>query len=73
MKQTAVQFLVDYLEENFCLRKPSRLKFQEAKEMEKKQIIDFTMDFMGEDNSHESYRRESALNFFEKTFNTNEK
>jgi hypothetical protein len=40
---------------------------------EKEQIIDFTMDFMGEDNGYESYRIESALDLFNKTFNTNEK
>jgi hypothetical protein len=46
---------------------------EKAKEMEKEQMIDFAMDFMGEDNSYESYRRESALDLFNKTFNTNEK
>ena len=46
---------------------------EKAKEMEKEQMIDFTMDFMGEDNACESYRRESALDLFNKTFNTNEK
>ena len=43
---------------------------EKAKEMEKEQMIDFAMDFMGEDNSYESYRRESALDLFNKTFNT---
>ena len=46
---------------------------EKAKEMEKEQMIDFTMDFMGEDNGYESYRRESALDLFNKTFNTSEK
>jgi len=45
---------------------------QSMLEMEKEQMIDFAMDFMGEDNSYESYRRESALDLFNKTFNTNE-
>ena len=40
---------------------------------EKDRMVDFAMDFMGEDNSYESYRRESALDLFNKTFNTNEK
>jgi hypothetical protein len=46
---------------------------QDYLEKEKWQIIDFTMDFMGEDNGYESYRRESALDLFNKTFNTSEK
>jgi hypothetical protein len=46
---------------------------QDYLDKEKEQIIDFTMDFMGEDNGYESYRRESALDLFNKTFNTSEK
>jgi hypothetical protein len=42
MKQTAVEFLIDYLEDNFCLSKASRLKFEEAKEMEKQQLINYS-------------------------------
>jgi hypothetical protein len=82
MKQTAVDFIVTKFNHLTWLRRRGEISevteyerqakfFFEAKEMEKEQMIDFTMDFMGEDNSYESYRRESALDLFNKTFNTN--
>jgi hypothetical protein len=45
----------------------------EMLEKEKGQMIDFALNFMREDNTCESYRRESAFDFFDKTFNTDEK
>jgi len=73
MKQTAVEFLMDKLFDASTMVAEQIQWFEQAKEMEKEQMIDFTMDFMGEDNGHESYRRESALDLFNKTFNTTEK
>ena len=72
MKQTAVEWL-KYLYENQGEYEEFIMddQWKKALEMEKGQMIDFTMDFMGEDNSYESYRRESALDLFNKTFNTN--
>jgi hypothetical protein len=72
MKQSAVEWLVDKLFDPPTLLQEQIEWIEKAKEMEKEQMIDFTMDFMGEDNGYESYRRESALDLFNKTFNTNE-
>jgi hypothetical protein len=71
MKQSVVDWLVDKLFDPPTLLQEQKEWIEKAKEMEKEQMIDFTMDFMGEDNSYESYRRESALDLFNKTFNTN--
>jgi hypothetical protein len=68
MKQTAVEWLVEQIIKEKGL---VDLDIQAAKEMEKEQMIDFTMDFMCKDNSYESYRRASALDLFNKTFNNN--
>lgn len=40
MYQTAIEYLVNYLEENFHLTDEAFLKFKEAKEMEKQQIAE---------------------------------
>jgi hypothetical protein len=37
--KTAVQTLIDYMEENYHLTEESRLEFKKALEMEKQQII----------------------------------
>jgi len=37
--KTAVQTLIDYMEENYHLTEESRLEFKKALELEKKQII----------------------------------
>ena len=80
MKQTAVEWLVEELSDVLGPMDTNSIRdlllmdaINRAKEMEKEQMVDFTMDFMGEDNGYESYRRESALDLFNKTFNTNEK
>jgi hypothetical protein len=75
MKQTVVARLIKAIEIAYKEHLPEwefpnkEIWIQEEKE----QMIDFTMDFMGEDNGHESYRRHSALDLFNKTFNINEK
>ena len=80
MKQTAVDWLVEELSDVLGPMDTNSIRdlllmdaINRAKEMEKEQMVDFTMDFMGEDNGYESYRRESALDLFNKTFNTSEK
>jgi len=80
MKQTAVEWLVEELSDVLGPMDTNSIRdlllmdaINRAKEMEKEQMVDFTMDFMGEDNGYESYRRESALDLFNKTFNTSEK
>jgi hypothetical protein len=42
MKQTAVQFLIEYMTENFYLTDQSLEQFDIAKEMEKEQIMQAT-------------------------------
>jgi predicted secreted protein len=38
--KTAVQTLIDYMEENYHLTEESRLEFKKALQMEKQQIVD---------------------------------
>lgn len=44
MAQTAVQQLVNYMQENFHLTDESLIKFEEALQMEKEQMIDFAFN-----------------------------
>lgn len=39
MNKTAIQNLIDYIEENYHLTEESRLEFKKALEMEKQQIV----------------------------------
>ena len=43
-KQTAVEWLINYMTENFHLTDESLTSFQKAKEMEKEQLIDARND-----------------------------
>jgi hypothetical protein len=72
MKQTAVDWLIKEYSKYVDDSNVPFSVLEKAKEMEKEQMVDFTMDFMGEDNSYESYRRASALDLFNKTFNIND-
>ena len=40
-EKTAVEWLVSYMTENFHLTDEALLKFKEAKEMERQQLMDF--------------------------------
>jgi hypothetical protein len=50
--KTAVQTLIDYMEENYHLTEESRLEFKKALELEKKQIMDAWQYGMKSDNGH---------------------
>ena len=50
--QTAVQTLIDYMEENYHLTEESRLEFKKALQMEKQQIMDAWQYGMKSDNGH---------------------
>lgn len=44
MKQTAVEWLIDYMKENFYLTDESLKKFEQAKKMEKEQLEQYYDD-----------------------------
>lgn len=70
--QELIEWLNDYPTNVPTIHKSAVIsKAESLLEKEKEQMIDFTMDFMCEDNSYESYRRASALDLFNKTFNNN--
>jgi regulator of PEP synthase PpsR (kinase-PPPase family) len=50
--KTAVQKLIDYMEENYHLTEESRLEFKKALEEEKQQIMDAWQYGMKSDNGH---------------------
>ncbi len=65
MKKTAVEWLVDQLKERgYAGEFPPHLLFEQAKEMEKQQIIDACnqTDFFGDDS------RLPGLEYYNKTF-----
>lgn len=61
-QQTAVQWLIEYMEANFHLTDESREKFKEAKEMEKMQMKDFFgMGYRVSDFDTNAYRNDSPF------------
>jgi hypothetical protein len=60
--KTAVQTLIDYMEENYHLTEESRLEFKKALEMEKEQIINAVDGFPLEN------RNFHGIDYYEKTF-----
>lgn len=61
-KQTALEFLIEYMEANFYLTDESRAKFEEAKTIEKEQIIDAAYEFMGTNFDPNKGRAEQYYN-----------
>ena len=73
MKQTAVEFLEEQL---FLNRKPTLnelLIIKEAKEMEKEQMINFANDLLARNNKNYIALPDLAEEYYNETFNTNEK
>jgi hypothetical protein len=80
MKQTAVDFLEEFLKQYDCAHSsldyykfgiPMHTfdkKIGQAKEMEKEQMIDFVLKWMGEDDL-----KEDVIKHYNETFKTNEK
>jgi hypothetical protein len=74
MKQTAVQWLENELQEYFFHGNGTlETIWKQAKEMEKKQIIDARVDGDTWSNAIKEMRTEYAEQYYNETFNTNEK
>jgi hypothetical protein len=80
MKRTAVEWLINAIEANMDTI-PFEVK-QQAKEMEKEQMIDFTMDYVNSDSigclwdgdsAPELHIDTSAEQYYNRIFKTNEK
>jgi len=67
-EQTAVQWLVNYMETNFNLTDESLEAFEQAKEMEKQQIIDAHIDGFYSEPFGKS-RKGEAEKYYSETFN----
>jgi hypothetical protein len=57
MKQTAVDWLIDKVEEHFCLLPVDLI--EQAKEMEKEQIVDAKNSWFQDDRDGEDYYKET--------------
>ena len=72
MKQTAVEWLYNNLKSHFehdgDLLECVQMSMQQAKEIEKEQMIDFVLKWMGEDDL-----KEDVIKHYNETFNANEK
>ena len=64
MNKTALQNLIDYMEENYHLTEESRLEFKKALEMEKQQIVEAIDSF-----AIEIFRNLNGEEYYNKTFN----
>jgi len=84
MKQTAVEFLQECLSIHLSHQQQVQFEglFQQAKEMEKEQMIDFTMDYVNSgsifclwdiDSAPELDIDTSAEQYYDQTFNTKER
>ena len=67
MKKTALQKLIEYMEENYHLTEESRLEFKKALKEEKQQILDAWVD--GNDNEPKEVTNDFAEKYYNKTFN----
>jgi hypothetical protein len=66
---TAVEQLVNYIKENFYLTDESLQKFEEAKQMEKIQMIKFANDYIDDDD----IRDLTAEQYYNQTYSNNTK
>ena len=64
MNKTAMQKLIDYMEENYHLTEESRLEFKKALKEEKQQILDAWQYGMKSDNGHFG----TAKEYYEQNF-----
>jgi hypothetical protein len=71
MRQTAVKWLQQALEDTILDHEQIMQTiglFEQAKEMEKEQMVDFVIKWMGEDDL-----KDDIIKHYNETFNTNEK
>jgi hypothetical protein len=68
MKQTAVEWLVNEMPVIDWQVLYWKIKLDKAKAMEKEQMVDFVIKWMGEDD-----RKDDIIKHYNETFNTNEK
>jgi hypothetical protein len=73
MKQTAVEWLIDKLDKIYHIKEKflsSDWEFLEetSKKIEKEQMVDFVIKWMGEDDL-----KDDIIKHYNETFNTNEK
>jgi hypothetical protein len=72
MKQTAVEWLEEFLKDRYTLM-DSEAIFQHAKEMEKEQRIEFANSFYNECGMQYGGLEKSAEQYYNETFKTKEK
>jgi len=73
MKQTAVDWFLDEILKCGYIKKLPIIEFQQAKEMEKEQMIDAWSNGWLNDYQSDEDVKNSAEQYYNETFNTNEK
>jgi|688.fasta_scaffold20471_11 hypothetical protein len=69
MKQTAVQFLIEYMTENFYLTDQSLEQFDIAKEMHKEQIMDAYGQGVADEAGEILDATKDAVDYYRRTYN----